>query len=154
MGRLYDAFQRVAHHAAKQIDLLLVVARHAGEPFRIGELGRDVAGTAEFHVDGCGGVGGDCGGFRPVKFVADRADAQAILAGFELRGREGEAAVTVTRYRDGNRRAVFLCADEYAFHRAFFRRRDLAGQRARRGRRLRERIRPAFQQQGRETDQQ
>jgi excinuclease ABC subunit C len=38
IGRAHDALQRVATVATKQYPFLAVRARHAGEPFSIGEL--------------------------------------------------------------------------------------------------------------------
>ena len=63
---------------------------------------------------------------RIVEVVADRPDAERILAGRELAGGEAVAALRVAHDRDGD--GALLGAHQHAFHRAFLGGGDLAGQ--------------------------
>ena len=65
-------------------------------------------------------------GLGIVEVVADRADAERVLAGRELAGGEAVAALLVAHDRDGD--GALLGADQHAFHRAFLGGGDLAGQ--------------------------
>src|SRR5262249_28426525 len=64
-----------------------------------------------------------------VEVIADRADAQRIVAGLELGGREAVVPLRVADDRDRERCAVPPRGNEHAFHRAFLGRRHGAGER-------------------------
>src|SRR5262249_3864048 len=93
------------------------------------ELGGDAARLLQLEVGGCGAARRDVGGRRAIEVVADRADAQRIVAGLELCGREAVVALCVADDRDRGGGAVAACPDRHAFHRAFLGRRHRTSQR-------------------------
>ncbi len=117
--RAHNAFQRVAADAIEQVLLVLLLARHADDPFGIGQLGGEVFGLAQLEV-GLGLLAGsDVGRAGAVKIVAGGANLQRVMPRLQPRGREAVTALVVADDRDGDARAVLFGADHHAFHRAF-----------------------------------
>src|SRR5262249_38745936 len=104
------------------------------------ELGRQVAGRLEPQIERRGLAGLDLRGRLAVEIVADRADGDGVRAGLEPVRREAVAAVLVGDDRDGDDSTGLLGTDYDAFHGAFGRRGDLAGERVGRLREHRWRI--------------
>jgi hypothetical protein len=140
-----DALIRVAAGAAEQVVLHLVGARHAHQPFGIGQRVDEILGVIELEVDLRGLAGADARFLRSGERIAGGPYGDVVLAGGEPVGREAEIALLVADHRDRDVRAVLLGADHDAFHVAFLGRRDHAGER---GGALRERAgRQAGQQE-------
>ena len=107
--RAHDAVEVVAAHAVEQ--RLLFAGRCRGSS-------RTIRRSTSAWAGSCVGAslistlavlsGGDVGARRAFEVVADRADAERVLAGLEPAGREAEAALVVGRDADGDGRAAFL----------------------------------------------
>ncbi len=96
--------------------------------------------SARSAVAGCSGF--DIGGGRSRKLIADGADRERVMARGEAVGGEAVTAGRIGDDGDGERRAVALGADQHAFHRAFLRGGDVAGQGKARGVEVPRRRRP------------
>ena len=131
VGRAHDALDGVAAVAVEQERFLLVGARHAHQPFGIGELARQVAGGLELEVGGGRLPGRHVGRLGAVEVVADRPRAERIVPGLEPRRREAVLALVVADDRDRDGRAVLLGAHHHPFHDRLGGRADLAGERGR-----------------------
>ena len=127
--RAHHPLERVAAHAFDQRPLLLGRARHAHEPFGAGELAGNIRDLRQREIGLRRPLCADIGARRRGELIADGADRQRIMSGSEPIGGKAVAAGGVGHDRDGERRAVAPGADQHAFHRAFLRRRDAAGQR-------------------------
>src|SRR6185369_14633991 len=79
--RTNDAVEVVAAHAVEQRLLVLIGAREAREPFGVRHLLRKVLGGRKLDLDILGLAGGDVGAARAFEVVADRPDAETVLAG-------------------------------------------------------------------------
>ena len=123
--RAHEALERVAADAAQQQSLLLVGAGDAVHPLAVRHLRGEVLGLLERQIVG-GGPRPDLDRLRIVEVVADRADAQRVLAGRKLAGGEAVAALLVAHDRDGD--GALLGVDQNAFHRAFLGGGDRPGQ--------------------------
>ena len=109
--RAHDAFQRVAADAIEQVLLVLLLARHADDPFGIGQLGGEVFGLGQLEV-GLGLLAGsDVGRAGAVKIVAGGADAAACIARARAARPGSVAALGVADDADGDGRAVVFGAD-------------------------------------------
>jgi len=126
VARLRDPLVGVAAGAAVHEVFLLRRAREARHPFAAGELGREVARLLELDRDRRAGFR-NIHDLRAIELEADRPDAQRVLAGLELRGREREIARRVANHRDRDGRAILLGAHHHAFHGAFLGGGDLPG---------------------------
>src|SRR5262245_34208062 len=122
----------VTADAVEQRLLLGVGSGKACEPFRIGELLRQVPGRPQFDVGRGAAPGGDIGRLWAVELVADGANGERIAAGLELRGGEAELAGVVADDGDGERRTLALCAHDDSFHEALRGGADLTSERRRR----------------------
>ena len=120
-----DFLERVTAHAIHQRALLLEVARHADEPFAVGQLRREVFGFDQLKFDG---LAAGIDRYRAVQLVTHRAYAQCVLTGLHFRGREIELPLVVADHGVGNRRTAFARADQHAFHACFDCRTDAACQ--------------------------
>ena len=127
------ALERVAADAIQEQAFLLVGAGHARHPFAVGELRGEVRSLPQLEVERGGLLRGDLRSGRSLEVVADRADANRVAAGVELRGGKAVAAFLVAHHRDRDRRARPLRADQHALHYAFFGGADFAGERGLRG---------------------
>src|SRR5947199_8286771 len=81
VGRLHYAFQRVASGAVKKKILLLVAARNAQEPFRIGEMGGKILHLLELDLGLRFLAWSDVRGARPIELVAGRSRLQSVVSG-------------------------------------------------------------------------
>src|SRR5690242_14828186 len=77
--RAEDALQRMATGAVSQELLVAVASGKALEPFTVGQLQVDVAGTIEFEIGRCIAAGGNLNAFRPFQDVANSADRDSVL---------------------------------------------------------------------------
>ena len=93
VGRLHDALERVAAGAVEQEPLLIVRARHADQPFRIGEMRRKVLHLLELEV-GLGFLPGrNVRGLGAVQLIASRPRLHRVVSGLQAVRREGEVAL-------------------------------------------------------------
>ena len=126
--RSHHPFQRVAVRAATDGSLLFIGAGKACEPLRVRELGRHIVRLTEFQIGGGRFLGDDRRRGGALEVVADRADAESILARLEPRPREAITPLAVAD--DGRRqhRAGPGGADKHPFHRALVGGSDQPGQ--------------------------
>src|SRR5437867_4630792 len=116
VGRLHDAFQRVASGAVKKKILLLVAARNAQEPFRIGEMGGKILHLLELDLGLRFLAWSDVRSPRAIELVAGRTRFQRVVSGPESYGRKSKAPLSVGDNADADCRAVLFRADYHAFH--------------------------------------
>jgi hypothetical protein len=116
--------QRMASRAVLQKRLLVIGARHGGQPFGACELRCDVVGLRQLYIAGGGLARSDIGRGALGRVVAGRANLDRVVAGLQPVGREGVVPLLVGY--DGRRDvgAILLCGDQHAFHGAFLRRSD------------------------------
>jgi len=126
--RAQRAFQRVAADAIEQLTLLPIGAGHAGEPFGVRHLRRQIFGFAQSEIGRRRLVCRDRDRAGMIEVVTNGPDAQGILAGLQSGGREGVTAVFVAHHRDGDGGTALLGADQDAFQRALLGG-DFAGER-------------------------
>jgi hypothetical protein len=119
VARACHQFERVAVRAPAHVGLLRVGAGKAGEPFRVGELRRDIARLLQRQVSRRGPprVDRDGGGTREV--VTDRTDVNRVLAWLE--SPSGKPVPPLLIGDDARRHggSGLLGADDDALHRAF-----------------------------------
>src|ERR1700682_6651976 len=101
MRRLHDSLERVAAGTIEQKAFLLVRARHACQPFGIGEMGGQVLHFFELDLSLGFLAWGDIPGAGPLQLIAGRARFQSVVSGFESRGRESKAARRAWYTADG-----------------------------------------------------
>ena len=133
VARARDSLQRVAVRARADGGLLLLGARKAREPLRVGELRREIASRRQFQIGRRGLAGVDLHVQRPFEVVADGSNAKGIRARLQSGRGKTIAALRVAHDGDRDRRRRALRAHEHAFHRALF---DRCHAPAERGRRL------------------
>jgi hypothetical protein len=95
-----------------------IAARHAGEPFGVGQLRRKIGGLAQSEIGGRGLVHRDRDRRAIGEFVTGRPDAQGILPRLKSGRRETVAAVLVADDGYGDGRSRFFGADQNAFESA------------------------------------
>jgi len=98
-------------------------------PLPVGELGLGVLCLDELDFGRRRRAGRNIDLLRSCKVAARCPDRDVVMAGPHPVGRETEFALCVAHYGSGYGRALFLGADQDAFHQAFFGRRHLAAQR-------------------------
>src|ERR1700739_3074063 len=108
MRRLHDALERVAAGTIEQEAFLLVRARHADQPFSIGEMGGQTLYFLQLDLNFGFLASGDVRGTGPVDVVARRARSQPVVYGREAAHRESKAARGVGNDADTDGRAVLL----------------------------------------------
>jgi hypothetical protein len=127
----HDPFERVAVRAAPDRSLLRLGSRKAREPIGVGQLRRQVAGFLKLQIETRHLLAGHGRRRGAVEIVAGRADADGVLAGLQPGFGKAVPAVAIGNDCSRDRGRRFPRADQHPFHRPFFHRRHLAGERDR-----------------------
>ena len=118
----------VAVRAAEELFFLVLRARNACEPFRVGELRTEVRCLAQRQVGRCS-VRADVDRRGPFEIVSDRANPEGVMAWYQSRRREAVAPLIITHHGRRDCGSVGFDADQHAFHRAVICGLHLAAQR-------------------------
>ncbi len=124
---LYDSLHGVAGHAVQQKTFLFFRARHAEEPFRVGQLRAEVCRLVKLQVRRRCLVCGELHGSDVIQIVAARPHFQGIGSRLHALAGKSVTSLLIARDRHRNSRALLLGADDHALHGAFLFGRDLPG---------------------------